>query len=66
MAEGNKFLFEGGSLKGWTAGSWRDNLTVFEMLRDLFVAKEVPPQLIARYDIELDRWRSHENKTDIH
>jgi len=59
ITEGNKFLYEGGALQGWTAGSWADNLAVFEMLRQLFDEKGVPKTLLERFDIELERWRSN-------
>lgn len=60
ITEGNKFLYDGGTLQGWTAGSWQDNLTVFETLRKLFEEKGVPKALVDRFDIELERWRSND------
>ncbi|MEY4701254.1 MAG: hypothetical protein RL326_1441 [Pseudomonadota bacterium] len=59
MAEGNKFLYRTGTVCGWSAGSWEDNLQVFRQLRDIFAANQVPWPLIHRYDVELKRWGKH-------
>lgn len=62
MAEGNKFLHVNGNVNGWSAGSWNDNLSVFNELREIFVANQVPWPLVHRYDVELKRWGKHSNQ----
>lgn len=64
MAEGNKFLYLTGTVDGWSAGSWDDNLRVFKELRTIFVANQVPWSLVHRYDVELKRWSTHHQEDE--
>jgi (p)ppGpp synthase/HD superfamily hydrolase len=62
LSEGNYFLEKGGAIAGWSAGSYPDNLRLYQMYLDEFVRWNVAPALVQMYRHELGRFAFFESR----